>query len=155
MFYWIHIGLGRHAQALPLKHQLEGRKMIFIASFFYSECVCFPRYSALFFYHRVFQKTSRHFRYCLWIAGTLNTMWILATWLSTLFQCIPVHALWDPAAQAGARCFSTYGWISGTAISSMMIDLLILIMPLPLLWNLQASWKRRAIVCGYFIFGYG
>ncbi|KAF2877543.1 hypothetical protein BDV95DRAFT_590111 [Massariosphaeria phaeospora] len=151
----IDLGLGRHAATVPEEHLLKGPKIIFIAAFLYDAAICLPKFSALFFYHRIFGNTSRPLVYCLWTVGTLNAMWLISAWLTTIFECIPVHALWDPVArERGARCFDQWRWFLGTAISSMIIDLMILIMPLPFLWNLQASWKRRATVSVIFICGY-
>jgi hypothetical protein len=146
--------LGKHAATVPKEHLLEGPKIIFVAAFFYDAAITFPKFSVLFFYHRIFQRNFDWFYYALWTVGSMNAAWLISAWISTIFQCVPVQAAWNPAFQKGARCFDQRIWFLGTAIPSMIIDFLILIMPLPLLWNLQASWRRRVMVSAIFVCGY-
>ena len=41
----------------------------------------------------------------------------------------------------------------GMAISSVILDVLILVMPLPLIWRLQMSVKDKVAVSGIFLLG--
>lgn len=154
IFWWIHLGLGQHANTLPAEHLLAGPKIIFIAAFFYNAAITLPKFSVLFFYYRIFESTSTWLFCGLWVIGGMNAAWLVSAWISTIFQCVPVRAAWDPAFQEGSRCFDQRTWFLGTAIPSMIIDFLILILPLPRLWKLKATWRKRLMVACIFVCGY-
>ncbi|KAF1956447.1 hypothetical protein CC80DRAFT_563327 [Byssothecium circinans] len=52
------------------------------------------------------------------------------------------------------RCLDYYRWWLGSAISSVIIDAIILIMPLPSLWELHLTMGRKLLVLAVFICGY-
>ncbi|KAI1206599.1 uncharacterized protein F4807DRAFT_226546 [Annulohypoxylon truncatum] len=152
ILWWTRLGLGKHAVTIPPADLAEGPKMIFIATIFYSCNISLPKFSALFFYHRVFERTSKWFTVARWIVGAMNAAWLVSATINVFLQCTPVNAAWEPVP--GSTCISQWGWFIGTAIPSMVIDLLILIMPMPLLWRLQAPVSRRIMVGVLFLCGY-
>ncbi|KAK6208474.1 putative secondary metabolism biosynthetic enzyme [Pestalotiopsis sp. IQ-011] len=152
IFWWIKLGLGKHAATTSPEDLAKGPKIIFIAAFLYDSNISLPKFSALFFYRRIFQRTNIWFTAALWTVSIMNAGWLLSAWLSTVFQCTPVNAAWETVP--GSTCISQWGWFFGTAIPSMIIDLCILILPLPLLWGLRASPARRFLVGVVFLCGY-
>lgn len=152
IYWWISLGLGRHASTVSPEDLLQGPRIIFAAAFFYDASIVLPKFSALFFYYRIFEKTSRWFYVALLVVGTLNAGWFVAGCLSTLFQCVPIEKAWSIVG--GGHCFSQWAWFLGTAIPSTLIDLCILLMPLPMLWRLQVSKTRKVMIIGVFLCGY-
>ncbi|KAI1142337.1 hypothetical protein F5Y05DRAFT_370569 [Hypoxylon sp. FL0543] len=152
IFWWIPLGLGKHAATVPEADLATGHKLIFIAAFLYDCNITLPKFSVLFFYNRIFERTSKWFTAALWIIGALNAGWLISGLISTIFQCTPVNAAWE--AVPGSKCISQWSWFFGTAIPSMIIDLFILLLPLRPLWRLQAPISRRAVVGVVFICGY-
>lgn len=116
IYWWISLGLGRHASTVSPEDLLQGPRIIFAAAFFYD-------------------------------AG-----WFVAGCLSTLFQCVPIEKAWSIVE--GGHCFSQWAWFLATAIPSTLIDLCILLMPLPMLWRLQVSKTRKVMIIGVFLCGY-
>lgn len=106
----------------------------------------------LFFYPRIFEDTSRTFNIVLYTLGALSTGWLIAALLSTGFQCSPTQAAYDPLVQG--HCFPQWPWFLGTAISSTIIDVCILLAPLPGLWRLQMPITRRLGIIVIFLAGY-
>ncbi|CAJ2512712.1 Uu.00g008310.m01.CDS01 [Anthostomella pinea] len=152
IFWWIDLGLGKHAITVPPADLAEGPKIIFIAAFLYDCNIALPKFSALFFYRRIFERTSRWLTVTLWTVAAMNAGWLFSAWISTIFQCTPVNAAWETVPES--TCISQWTWFLGTAIPSIVIDFLILIIPLPMLWGLQASASRRIMVGAVFICGY-
>ena len=152
VYWWIHLGLGRHASSILYEHLLLAPKIRFTMAFLYDVSISLPKFSALFFYYRIFRRTHRWFYFSLWVLGSMTVAWLLAAWLSNIFQCWPVTKEWSPLEEG--HCFSRWKWFLGTAIPSMIIDLIILIIPLPLLWSLHASPNRRLLITGVFLCGY-
>ena len=144
-FWWISLGLGKHAATIPPEDLVTGYKLNCIISF--------PKFSALFFYRRIFGRISKWFNIAIWAVGALNGAWLLAVLVTTTFQCTPVHAMWTQGL--GSSCIPPWIWFFRSAVPSMIIDIFILTMPLPLLWGLPVRLSRRIIVFVVFICGYG
>lgn len=138
-----------HAADLPASKVDQSPRIIFAAAFLYDACISLPKFSALFFYHRIFQKTSKGFHRTLWIVGSFNAAWLMSAWLSDLLQCTPIEKAWESSIDG--HCIPQWNWFLGTALTSMIIDVIILLMPLPMLWRLQMSTLRKLMItiCGY------
>ncbi|RMZ04537.1 hypothetical protein D0860_06340 [Hortaea werneckii] len=69
-----------------------------------------------------------------------------------LFTCVPVAAQWDVSI-TDAKCISTRSiWIAGSIVN-VMTDIVLLIMPLPYVWNLNAPMAQRLALGGMFCLG--
>ncbi|MCJ1225694.1 hypothetical protein MMC12_002343 [Toensbergia leucococca] len=152
IYWWISIGLGRHASTLSRAELSQGAKIIFADAFLYDACISLPKFSALFFYYRIFRKTNRQFYYALLVVGSMNAAWLIAAWISTIFQCVPVRKAWETVE--GGHCIAQWSWFLGTAIPSLVIDFCILVMPMPILWRLQMNTSRKVWIMGVFLCGY-
>jgi hypothetical protein len=58
----------------------------------------------LLFYLRF--ATSRTFRYLVYGTMGLNTIFSIITWILYVLQCMPLDALFHPAAHPGAKCIN-------------------------------------------------
>ena len=82
----------------------------------------------------------------------MNAAWLIAAWISTIFQCVPVRKAWETVE--GGHCIAQWSWFLGTAIPSLVIDFCILVMPMPILWRLQMNTSRKVWIMGVFLCGY-
>lgn len=108
--------------------------------------------SAVFFYARIFSLTNSGFKYALWLVHFMNVAWLLAILLSVTFMCDPVEKAWDTTLSG--KCLNTGLLWLGSGVSSLIIDVIILLMPLPMLWKLQMKTIRRIQISGVFLCGY-
>lgn len=152
IFYWISLGLGRHSATLPVSNQLASPKIIFAAAYLYDACITLPKLSVLCFYHRVLRRGAIWVLPTLWAVGALCVCWLVGAWLATTFQCTPIDAIWE--AVPDARCFTQWKFFTGTAAPSAILDLIILLIPLPLLWSLHMTKAKKVMLIGLFICGY-
>ena len=160
VFVWVNIGLGLH-QDVVLEQNPEdvllGAKYLFVATFFFDSSITFPKLAAIFFYARVFSKNNknnRSFRICLWILGIVVGLWLFSAYIATIFQCWPIERAWNP--EIPGKCFSLFPWYVATATISVVVDICILLLPVPMIWALQISLKRRiylllAFFCAYSV----
>ena len=58
-----------------------------------------------------------------------------------VFRCQPVHKYWNAKAQG--KCINGTNIFLADGVSSILSDLAILLLPMPLLWRLQLSKKRK------------
>lgn len=119
--------------------------------FLYSTAITFVKLSALLFYNRVFRNVV-WFRWTLWATATLVLAWWLAFVLVAIFTCIPVEKQWD--TKVPGHCVSPASTYIGTATPNVLIDLIILLLPMPVLWRLQSSGRRKLALTAVFTLGY-
>ena len=148
---WISIGLGRHIIQLDPEKTALAPKYLFVATYFYFLGLSLPRYSAILFYMRIFWLDSTLYRN-VWIGLGLVTAWILFAIPSAIFQCTPVQKAWLPLTPG--HCLNNYQWFFGSAISSVIIDFYIMLLPLPVLWRLHTGRSRKIVLTGFFFCAY-
>ena len=151
--YWVHIGLGKHLKRVLV----TGTKasdillLLFVDGFLYSTGITLVKLSALLFYARVF-KNITWYRRTLLAAGILAIAWWIAFVLVATFTCLPVDKQWIKAKRG--HCIDPASTYIGTATPNVLIDLFILLLPMPMIWRLQASVRRRLALGVVFALGY-
>ncbi|KAF6239402.1 hypothetical protein HO173_002664 [Letharia columbiana] len=151
--YWTTIGLGKHISLVSPDNIVKGLLLLYADYPLYDTAISLPRFSALLFYARVFNAHSnRLLRTVLWTTAALNMAWLIFAIVSSIFQCTPIEKVWKPSIQG--HCINTYDWWMSSAISSVIIDLIILLIPLPILWKLQLPPLRKYLLLGVFVCGY-
>lgn len=79
-------------------------------------------------------------------------MWLVAGSLVTIFQCRPVGAAWDKRIQT-YYCINAYPMYEGVLISDLLTDVIMLVLPMPLVWNLQLPKLHKLAILGIFTLG--
>ncbi|KAH9908545.1 hypothetical protein F4778DRAFT_717585 [Xylariomycetidae sp. FL2044] len=116
----------------------------------YATCVSLTKASILLFYRRVF-GVSRPYYACLrlvvgyWVAITI-------AWLA---GCRPASYFWeqftDPGAEGSCMDTSLFYFVNG--ICAMLIDIAILLVPIPTVYRLQMPPSQKVAVCAIFLLG--
>ena len=150
----IPAGLGQHrSQIQPQKYYLL-LKYIYIHELLYPLVITMPKYSALFFYVRVFgiKSTSGLFRKNILIAIGLVTLYLLVALALEASQCTPVRKVWIP--RIPGHCVNLSHRSESITIVSVVIDFYIMILPIPILWSLHSGRKRKLILIGFLCCAY-
>lgn len=147
-------GFGRHAAVLGVPTVLWIARIAWIAYFVYDAGLFLTKLSVLLFLRRVFPKShSGHwFNIGLLVAHVINVAWLLGIVFGTIFLCDPIEKSYNPMIPGS--CGSTSSLYIGSAVPSIAIDLIILILPLPKLWSLQIDRARKIGLIVIFTFGY-
>lgn len=148
----VDYGLGLHLQALPPENIEKFLKMLWIIYYIFDTGTAVSKTSALFFYARVFSVNNSRFKYALWVVHAMNAAWLLAILLSVTFMCNPIQRAWQPALPG--TCLNTGILWTGSGVTSLIIDVIILVMPLPMLWKLQMKTISKIQIIGVFMCGY-
>lgn len=148
--YWVHIGLGRHINEVPGPHS-QLALVLFIENFIYNTGLSLVKMSVLLFYSRFFGNVPVY-RYFLWIAGFLVVGWLIAINFLALFMCVPVRKQWQP--KAPGRCLNSHTCFLGATITNVIIDIILLVLPVPMLWRIQVKVSRKVGLVGVFAVGY-
>ena len=108
--------------------------------------------SVMFFFRRIFVGTyfSRwYFAVCIFIG-----LWTIAFFFSTLFSC-GTHpaAFWTSFEEIAEFCDNDGAESVVYRVLDVVTDLLVLVTPLPLIWNLQMARAQKIAISGIFMLG--
>ena len=126
------------------------QKWIFGASCTYLLALLGYKMSILCLYLRIFD-VDQLFRYRTWAVMFVTFGYLFSNMCTQIFGCRPVAKSWTP--DLPGHCISTrkadYGYVSLNIIS----DLLIFVLPLPMVWRLQLSPRDKLGVSVIFVIG--
>ena len=148
--YSVSLGLGLHVdqESLPISRWLLG---MWVGELLYYNSLSCVKLSVVLFYLRCFQS-DRKYRIVLWLTAFLVVAWCVANVMTTIFACgLPVGTYWETK---NGRCINLSAATFATAISNILIDIIILVLPLPILWKLHTDRSRKIATSGVFICGY-
>ena len=150
---WIEasVGVGRHFETVSERHIDLILKATFAYEILYYICVTLIKVSILLFYYRIF-GVGKTFKRTVYVALGVVVAWCIAIVLGSIFQCTPVQAAWiRPFPHS--KCINNNGALLGVAISNVVIDCGILILPVPSIWNLNLSVRRKIALTAIFLIG--
>ncbi|KAI1409847.1 hypothetical protein F5Y13DRAFT_169053 [Hypoxylon sp. FL1857] len=143
-------GLGKHALFVTDPRLLQ---IYFISSeVIYSVVIVVIKWSIAAFYQRIFPQ--KWFRWALLGVTLFMGAWMFTTVFAISFQCIPIEYNWDTTIPGG-HCINIGQLALATSILNVITDVAILVLPLPLVWKLNVTPKRRQGLIFLFALGGG
>jgi hypothetical protein len=149
--YMTTVGLGKHAWAVPLEYLKPSLTAQRIALVFYTATIWGIKITALLMYGRLFH-TSPRFVLLLRISGAAITVWWLITAIYPWFFCSPVAKNVDPFMEG--TCWENIPWYYASAFINAFFDLLVLALPVPVVWRLRMTRRKKIAVTFVFLLGY-
>lgn len=126
-------------------------RSLYFEGWVYNFALSLAKVSVLYFYQRIF-ATTKVTRISFWITAGLTTVWFTFVTLIGLVHCIPVRAFWDPMVKG--KCIGSWSFFLGSAVPSIVLDLILLIFPMPFLWRLQIGATQKVALFVIFLLGY-
>ncbi len=153
-FVMLDFGLGYHVPFVQESDIFTFLRLLWASYFLYDIALFLTKASALLFFSRLFPKHTNApwFNWAIYVTHALNAAWLIAIIFGTIFMCDPVEKNWNPFVPG--TCGPTNALWIGSAVPSVVIDLIILVLPLPKIWGLQMSRARKAGLTLVFILGY-
>lgn len=146
-------GVGYHPEVSWRGHServISWAKSLFALEWLYLTGVLLPKLSILFLYLRVF--IDRRTRLvCFVLIGIMVANWT-AYLLGSIFQCWPISYQWNKTIQGG-RCINQLLFYRISSVPNIMTDIIILVLPIPLVWRLNASRIRKLGLSFIFLVG--
>ncbi|OTA99907.1 hypothetical protein M426DRAFT_27043 [Hypoxylon sp. CI-4A] len=149
-----HIPLG--TDGVPI---FDKRMTIFLQTEFASQLLSvlslvFTKISIVSFYRRIFRGDK--FTIITQALTGAICVWGVSFFFATLFECYPVGKVWlslfgQPEHER--YCYNHLPMFYATAISNMIMDILILAIPLPMVWKLKMPRRQKIAVSGIFLLG--
>lgn len=129
-----------------------GLKLLWVAMVIFLSAITFAKVSVLLFYARIFTTNSAWFKRALWITGFLCVSYLVVFVLVDVLGCLPLQKFWF--RQKPGHCIDMYSMFLVCGLYDVVLDLIILILPLPMMWRLHIGRGRKisiffAFICGY------
>ncbi|KAI0140576.1 hypothetical protein BJ166DRAFT_604139 [Pestalotiopsis sp. NC0098] len=150
MFLACHFGYGQHGSNLQPDDKAQALKYFVLTQVTYKASINLTKSSILLLYTRIFSNI-RWFRWvCICLMITI-AMYCAASLVVTIFQCTPVERAWDKDIQGTCIDNGKFWYANGGF--SIATDLLILLLPMPLVYALQIPRVQKAALMLVFTLG--
>ena len=78
--------------------------------------------------------------------------WFISLVFAVIFSCHPVAFFWDKTIKGGT-CIDENDLAYGITATNIVTDIVVLVLPIPWLWNLQMVSARKVAIVGIFLLG--
>ena len=106
--------------------------------------------SILYLYHRVI-FVSRPFTWTLLVVALFVFIYSGIQGVGSFLQCTPLNSNWRPEVKR--HCLHIDAAATTFAVCNVLSDFVILILPMPVLWNLKKPTKEKIQIMGMFLMG--
>ena len=113
---------------------------IFISSCLYLIALLGYKLAILLLYLRIF-NVNKTFKYFTWATMFLVFGYLFSNFLTLIFGCTPVDKYWHPAFTG--HCIKTIQADYAYGAMNFISDLIMFILPLPMIWRLQLSRRQK------------
>ncbi|PQE24165.1 integral membrane protein [Rutstroemia sp. NJR-2017a BVV2] len=149
--WWTTVGLGKHSWMLSLDTIKPNAIANRVALVLYATTIMLIKISALLLYRRLFQ-VERKFNIALWSVGAVCVAWWIVTAIYPWSNCHPISKTVNPLEPG--TCVQLTPWYLGSAFINAFLDLVVLVLPIPVIWRLKMSIRRRLLIMSIFVLGY-
>ena len=94
---------------------------------------------------------DRKFQVAIYSVAAFVGVCFLSLFIALLLQCRPLSAFWNPTTTAG--CFDLYRFYVASAAINLASDMVVLALPMPMVWSLQLSFRRKIALSFVFLVG--
>ncbi|KAL2848436.1 hypothetical protein BJY01DRAFT_246448 [Aspergillus pseudoustus] len=146
-------GFGMHLQdfmRLYPERTVPLLKVITASTFLWAMATTLVKLCLLGLFHEIF--TTPIVRYLIWAIAALSAILGLSGILLGVLICQPFAYNWDKTITSG-HCGDSYKMQLATCTINMVIELMIVLLPAPILWRLQMPFKSKVILNGIFSLG--
>ncbi|KAF3017114.1 hypothetical protein E8E14_009184 [Neopestalotiopsis sp. 37M] len=148
-------GLGKDIWNIPSSNITEVLYLYYWDEIVYFPSTALTKISILLFYLEVFKRSIAGVQPAIYTLIILNVLYALIFDFVSIFQCTPVQGawlFWDDQHQVTCRNINAQGWAS--AGINIVLDLAMVILPLPELWQLSLSNNKKLQVMLMFSLGF-
>ncbi|KAH0425150.1 integral membrane protein [Colletotrichum camelliae] len=143
-------GMCAHAWEMPLSRFVKYSIDVYVTAPVYMLCNGFTKLSLLTFYLHL--SPQRWFRICVWIGIVVVSLYSGCITLLMLFHCHPVRKAFDFTINDG-KCLDVAVLYIATAVSNIATDVMLFILPMPMIFNLRMKIAQK--IGAMLIFGIG
>ncbi|KAK8856685.1 Satratoxin biosynthesis SC1 cluster protein 4 [Apiospora arundinis] len=144
-------GLGRHVGTLPQPNGFRDYfKLFYVTIIFYNLAISSFKLCFLAQYYRI--MNTKRMRRMIYAAAAFVGVWTLSQLCLNIFQCRPISGFWEPGPDV--KCLAVLpGWYTNAA-GNILADVLILLLPLPMIRGLNLPRAQKLALVGIFCLGF-
>ncbi|KAK7959014.1 uncharacterized protein PG986_003868 [Apiospora aurea] len=148
-----NFGLGTHIYDIAMDPLLimDFFKFFYLGVVVYNFTLVFVKLSLFLQYYRLVDQVPRY-RPLFLGAGFVVMGWTIAMVFSMTFICVPVYAYWDKSVPH--VCLSDPMMQLTNSIGNIVTDIILLLLPMPVLWRLKLPMRQKWSVIGIFSLGF-
>ncbi|KAH8906156.1 hypothetical protein BR93DRAFT_969368 [Coniochaeta sp. PMI_546] len=149
-FLLVQNGLGHHICNVPAQQAARFARISFALQRANQPALACIKTSIVLFYVRIF--STRKFRVAAYCVIAYTIAWAISTWIVNLTVCTPIAFYYDRTIPGGTcRNQAISGSINGGL--SLLGDILVLGLPIPVVWSLKINTRKKAGILGIFLLG--
>lgn len=142
-------GVGHHVTAVSPHNQMLVRMGDYVFSHFYDLALVNIKLGILALYYRVFVFPI--FRRIVLALSALVIAWGVGITVTLLLACRPLAAYWN--SRVAGQCLQMVTFTYFTNIFNLATDVIIFILPVPMIWHLQLQTKKKLMLSFIFCLG--
>ncbi|KAF2964837.1 hypothetical protein GQX73_g8757 [Xylaria multiplex] len=146
-----YYGYGKHTVTLTEYQRHEALKLFYLTQITYKTSINLTKLSVLLLYLRIFNGIKWFRRTCLVLLAFVAS-YCIAVVIATVFQCIPITAAFDKTITDKICINNGHFWFANVAIS-IATDVIIIVIPMPLVYSLQIPRVQKAALIFVFTLG--
>ncbi|KAI1025969.1 hypothetical protein LB503_006986 [Fusarium chuoi] len=123
---------------------------VYLAAFIYVLCGSLAKLALLMFYFRL--SPQRWFKISVWSTAVFISGYTIGIFFAVMFACHPIAMNWDVTITEG-KCINRPGLYIATAITNIISDVILFILPLPMVLQLQMPFKQKVGLMGILTIG--
>ncbi|PKS05927.1 hypothetical protein jhhlp_007760 [Lomentospora prolificans] len=141
-------GFAKHVYILTPEQIALYLRTFYVSIVFYNVSLTCVKLTFLLQYYRAL-GTKQNRRLIL-IAGAIVVSWSVSQVFVQIFICTPVSAFWE----GGGKCIPNIPQWYINAGGNILTDIMILLLPLPIIWQLKLVKGQKFILVGIFCLGF-
>ncbi|KAL6709022.1 hypothetical protein ACN47E_002149 [Coniothyrium glycines] len=150
LIYDITQALGREMDSVSTQEMVTFYQSVLAGLLLWTTSTTFIRISAILLFIRIF-PLARFITLC-WFVLALNLAYAIATYFAGFLMCQPITYTWD-ASRLGGHCGNWRTFYLWHGTQNLVLDLIVVIMPMPLLWRLQLPSYKKVTLTIIFALG--
>lgn len=135
-----------HIARIDVLFSLILQLMYCLSPVVYTASITLVKFAVLFLYRRVF--LSKDIRYGTLVLGVITLLLCIANEAVVIFPCRPLKS------RQPKDCLPFDSILIGNAISNFVTDLFILVLPVPAIWRLKATYTKKIMIMLILLSGY-
>ncbi|KAI1378068.1 hypothetical protein F4677DRAFT_34528 [Hypoxylon crocopeplum] len=145
-------GLGAHYYDMTSEEEgLQFWKMFYILTITYNTTLLLIKFTLFFQYYRLIQEVPHYRIFYIAVMAVVGS-WVIAQEFILIFSCTPISTYWDHDPSGKCLDSNLLGWMN--SIGNIVTDVVILVLPIPVVWRLNLKRGRKWAVIGIFGLGF-
>ncbi|PYH40806.1 uncharacterized protein BP01DRAFT_350536 [Aspergillus saccharolyticus JOP 1030-1] len=146
-----HTNIGVHIWFLTPAQINTHLKVVTSAATIYISSLALAKIALLMLYHRLLNLISI-WNYIIYGMAVFIVAYSVALTLALIFACNPIAKSWDVTIPGGS-CISRPGIYMATAVTNTLSDIVLILIPLPVVFQLTLPLVQKVGICCMFFVG--